>query len=248
VKARVALLAIAVGVVLAGCGGGSDQTSTLDTGAKAGVGRTTPLPSTTPSAPEEVKRGRPKDAPDGKDASPGSPSGKRDPAVQTPSGPAPTASAPLPNEGTKEVAPGVATTEDGDNSIQHYGAEAASTERIEAATTVQAYLSAQAEGQWEQACSLLVSRLVDRMTQLSTRLKEKAEGKGCPAMMAALTAQVPAATLRTAAEINVLSFRVSGTHAFLIYTNGDGTPYSVLMEPEGGTWKLASVAGNQLIR
>ena len=127
------------------------------------------------------------------------------------------------------------------------GAEAPSAERVEAAATAQAYFSAQLAGEWGRACSLLAPRLADRLELLSRQIKEKTGAEGCAPAMATLAAKVPREVLRKAAEINVLSFRVEGNQAFLVYTNGEGAPYSALMEREGSVWKLASVAGNPLI-
>jgi hypothetical protein len=64
--------------------------------------------------------------------------------------------------------------------------------------------------------------------------------------MRALTAGVPKEALRTAADINVLSMRIQGGQAFLLYKDGDGLPSAVPMNEEGGAWKVAAIAGSAL--
>ena len=57
---------------------------------------------------------------------------------------------------------------------------------------------------------------------------------------------MPKEALRTAADIRVLSMRVEGGQAFLIYRDGEGLPSSVPMNEEGGAWKVAAIAGSAL--
>jgi hypothetical protein len=142
------------------------------------------------------------------------------------------------------VAPGVPTSKGGDNSVQSYGLEADSSERVAAAATVDAYLAAQAAGRWGEACSYLSSTILGRLEDLA---QEKGGGaEDCAEAMALFLAKVPKAALRTAADIQVLSMRVQGPNAFVIYKDGEGTPTEIVMASEEGQWKVDALVGNLL--
>lgn len=150
----------------------------------------------------------------------------------------------LPNEGSKAVAPGVPTAKGGDNSIQRFGIEAPSSDRVQAAKTLQTYLDARASREWTVACSYLSASVKASLRRLSRQAP--AELKGCGPAMSALSS-VAASALRIAAEINVLSMRVEGPRSYLLYRNGEGTPIAIPMAREGDEWKVAALDGSPLI-
>jgi hypothetical protein len=139
----------------------------------------------------------------------------------------------------------VPTTKGGDNSIQTYGTESESTERIQAARVAEAYLSARAQGRWAEACTYLAASIRERLKALAVHLKKGPQD--CAAMMAALGEGVPRSTLAQAAQIHVLSFRVEGEHGFLVYRDGAGKPFNIPMAPEGGRWMVAGLIGSELL-
>lgn len=214
-------LALVAALALAGCGGSSSTSSTQS------------------SAPTPTVATQPKSA-EGQEAG----SHARRVVPHESSRPAPTDPDPLSNEGSSAPAPGVPTAKGGDNSIQTYGLEASSSERVEVASLVQAYLGAQAAGHWSEACSLLSTRIRRNLEALGRRVKDHA--LGCEKTMAALTARVPRATLHRAAEIHVLSLRARGARAFAIYRDGTERPCKLPLVREGGSWKVAAVAGSPL--
>lgn len=165
-----------------------------------------------------------------------------------PEGPAPTTSGSLPNEGTARVAPEVPTAKGGDNSIQEFGTEGPSSDRVEAAETLQAYLNARVAGEWVTACAYLSASIKKGLEQFGGQ----AEGKdskplSCAQLMQALTQGVPKKALRNAAEIRVLSMRIEEGQAFLIYKNGEGKPSAIPMADEDGDWKVAALDGSPLL-
>jgi hypothetical protein len=226
--------------LLAGCGGGGgDSSSTAATSTAEG---STPTPPTSAKAEQDnvPKKSNPVKAtsPNG-----GSEAAKGSKPAKPSSDPAPTDPKPLPNEGTDAVAAGVPTVKVGDNSIQEYGLEAPSAERIEVASIAQAYLQAQAAGDWDVACSHLAAPVHKKLVLLG---KSAPSPVGCEGAMEALLSRKPKAELQSAAEIEVLSLRVKGSQAFVIYRDGNGEPFNLPLIDEG-EWKISAPVGIGLV-
>jgi hypothetical protein len=132
----------------------------------------------------------------------------------------------------------------GDNSIQEYGAEASGSEFEQAATTLHNFLDARAEGNWAATCSYMSQDSIKSFEALATHTKGS---KGCPEILGTLINPDAMGEMRTeAAQVDVVSLRVEGKQAFLIYTGPKGTVIAMGMTPEGGTWKVASLSGTPL--
>jgi hypothetical protein len=142
---------------------------------------------------------------------------------------------------TSKAAPGVPTSKGGDNSIQTYGREAGSPERARAAVLVRAYLEARAAEDWEKACSYLAARQRRELELLAGRSLQLAH-PSCAAAEASLVTPGSKPALRAEARIHVLSLRLDGSHAFLIYKRPDERFYATALSREGGRWKVFSVA------
>lgn len=223
-----ALLAIAiVALVLVGCGGGSSSTSTLSSSSASG----SPGPAAAP--PEAAQEPKPKDEQNAAASKPKSQGALTDPG-------------PLPNQGTEVVAPGVPTAKGGDNSIQRYGLEADSRERQQVASIAKGYLDAQAAGRWAEACADLFFPIRKNLEKLASSAQPLA-GKGCAGAMAAIVGKRPSAERQEAADIHVLSLRVNGTQAFVIYRDGAGRPSNLPLVRDGGEWKVSALAGIGLV-
>lgn len=149
---------------------------------------------------------------------------------------------PLPNQGSAAVAAGVPTVKGGDNSIQTYGVEADSRERARVAVIARSYLKAQASGRWGAACDRLIALLHRRLKMLAGGAKSL-RGQGCAGAMAAVVGRASPAELRQSAQIHVLSLRVRGKQAFVIYRDGSGHPFNLPLVRENGEWKLSALAG-----
>jgi hypothetical protein len=222
-----ALLLIAIALLsLVGCGGGGEDSSTSTASGS-------PSTATTPHAgsrQEQKERG-----------------GGHAQKKQKPQGIAPDDPTSLPNEGSKDVAPGVPTTRGGDNSIQSYGVEGQSDERVEAATTVQAYLDALVAGRWADACSLLAAKIKTNLEALLERAPKDAQLKGCPDAVRVVMGKVPKGPLRIVADVHVLSLRVEGDRGFLIYEDGEGHADEIPLEREDDRWKARAIVAKDLI-
>jgi hypothetical protein len=148
----------------------------------------------------------------------------------------------LPNEGTKRAAPGVPTQTGGDQSVQTFGTEAQVGERIEAAAALQAFLDARAAGEWRTACSYLAASIDSQLEKLSERVPN-AKGIDCPGVLKGLSAAASPSALASATRIQVISFRVEGDRAFIVYRGTGGEVTASAMFREGGGWKLGSLGG-----
>jgi hypothetical protein len=235
---------IAVLVALAGCGDG-DETADTTTPTANGRVKNGDLEAQRAELRKRLEEARKKkqkkadsgDREKGGDAEPTSPPKS--------SGPPPTPSGSLPNEGTKRVAPGVPTAKGGDNSIQEYGTEGPASDRVAATGILQAYLDARLAGEWATACSYLSISIRKGLAQFGGQSKSS-EPPTCAEIMGALTQGVPKKPLRNAAEIRVISMRIEDEQAFLIYRNGEGTPSSIPMNRQGGQWRVGAIDGSAL--
>lgn len=150
------------------------------------------------------------------------------------------------NVGSKAATPGVPIAKGSDNSIQTFGLEASGSERARATAIARAYLGARASKRWVVACSYLAGPLKGQLEALLPRAPS-AKAKGCAAAIEAISTGVPASVLRKGATVHVLSLRVKGPRAFLIYRGGGGgTPLALPMAREGGAWKVGALAANPL--
>lgn len=213
--------------MLAGCGGGETTQTTEAQGTTA---------TTVEASANKPQKQKAKNA-------------KSEPAPVL-KGKPPTPAAPLSNEGTKKVAPGVPTVKGGDNSIQEYGLEGPSGDRAEAALVLRAYLRARAAGEWARACSYLSAATKKELELLIARAVtegEEPKPKGCDQTLRALGALTNRGAAREVGEIRVLSMRAEGAQAFLVYREGEGKPQAIAMDREDGRWLVGNLTGNALI-
>ncbi len=224
-SALILVLAVALpAAAVAGCGGGGSSTSSTTTASTA----------TATTQKKAEKQQKQKSSKQG---------GSRQEQL---SGSAPTDPGPLPNQGTKAVAPGVPTVKHGDNSIQTYGTETSATQRIAATRLVKSFLDNEAAGSWDTACGELRSLIRNKLTQLVKRAPASV-GHGCAAGMRVLLSKTRPSVFRSAARIHVLSFRSKGPQAFLIYRDGAGKAYNLPLRREGGQWKIGALIGVALV-
>ena len=130
--------------------------------------------------------------------------------------------------------------------MQEYGSEAGEDELREAAEVVHSFYVARAAEEWAEACSYLSSAQIEALKQLATQAPQL-KGKGCAAILAALTEPLPASLQRQATTVDAAALRHEGEQAFLIYTGPPGkTVYSMPLSLEGGAWKLAALSASAL--
>ena len=135
----------------------------------------------------------------------------------------------------------------GDNSVQEFGSEADTSELDEAATALHNFLDARAENNWAATCTYMSKSIIESFEKLASQSKQL-KSTGCGEILGKLTNPAARQGLRTeAAKANVGSLRIEGGRAFVIYRGSDGkTILAMPMAKEGGSWKVASLAGTPL--
>lgn len=214
-RSLLALALLALAALAAGCGGGDGTSTSATATAPARQG------TTAPKRPSEARRPTP--------SNPAHPSRQ-----STAEG------APVP--GSKAVAPGVPVSKGGDNSIQAFGVEGRESPRAQASAELRAYLGALLAGKWARACAATSPQFKRQLAQLIARARVKGGGekpRGCAATLAALLGSAPPASLRAASRVGqVLSFRVRGRYAYLIFKGAGGKAMFIAMANDGGKWKV----------
>lgn len=137
-------------------------------------------------------------------------------------------------------------TPGGDNSIQNYGDEADEDEIAEVEEVVAGYLDARAEGEWEKSCQYLGTQSKESLEQLSEK-SPTLKGKGCGAIIAALSAQVPASARKSPLVEGIASVRFKGDHGFALFHGPHGVAFFIPVLKEGDKWKVASLVASELI-
>jgi hypothetical protein len=225
----VAAIALALALAPAGCGGDDGEesngtgTNTSTTAEQGGQG---------PGASaNEAPQGRGKSA-EGNERNGSEKIARQDTAVGDP----------IP--GAQEPAPGVPVTRGGDNSIQVFGVEAEASPRTQAVENLTAYLAAFEAGDWPRACALASEEYSQGLTRLiaNARARDGAQKpRGCAATLEALFARANEAALRSFRVGEVLSFRIEGAYAYLIYRNVEGKAMFIAMADDDGEWKVNTI-------
>jgi hypothetical protein len=150
---------------------------------------------------------------------------------------------PTPVEGQRSetfVVPG------GDNSIQEYGTEQGSEERIAAMQPIAALYRAFATSDWTEVCNTYLSAgNVEQITQLAEK-SPTLKGKSCAAILNGLNQGRPSEITPDTPDGGIVSFRTEGGTGFAIYWGIDGKGYAFALKSEGGAWKLTSLAPTPL--
>ena len=134
----------------------------------------------------------------------------------------------------------------GDNSVQEFGEEAATSETDAAATALHNFLDARAEGDWTAACEYLSKPARESFEKLASQAKQ-IDDKSCGGILEKLTNPAAKQSMKAeAAKADVGSLRVDGDRSFVIYSGVGGTILAMPMADEGGEWKVSSLAGTPL--
>jgi hypothetical protein len=230
-RTLLAILLIALAWGLAGCGSDSSGTtseSSRNPGAGAANGETSQQATKEPEARAQDRR-KPTAREGKKEAVPEEPAHFTPPSHQDSGG------------GAKQF-----VTKGGDNSIQEFGSEPSGSEFEAAAAAVHAYLDARAAGAWAAACEWLAPAV---SRELVRQLGAGSGGKqpGCAEVLAGLSAGVPPAALREAAQADVGALRVEGDRGFVLFRGAQGDDYFIPMVREDGEWKVAAIAASPLL-
>jgi hypothetical protein len=210
------LPALCVALALVGCGGndgGGEQRSSRTSTAGDEQAETTEAPR--PEQRQQSGGGQPKR-----------------PARQE-------TSAGSPEPGAKAVAPGVPVQPAGDNSIQTFGVEGKVDQREQALTILRAYLSARAAGRWAEACAVTSRQFKREVAMIAAGMPKKKQPKGCAATLRFFFHRIPRTALRVSAKVmELLSFRVKGRYAYIIFRGAEDKVDYIAMRSDDGVWKI----------
>ena len=135
-------------------------------------------------------------------------------------------------------------TPGGDNSIQNYGEEADAEQRQGAEAALATYLDAREAGDWATSCEYLAKAAVEPLEQLAES-SPQLKGKGCAAIVGALSAQLPTSSRANPLVEGVASLRFEGERGFALFHGPEGVDYFVPMVDEDGEWKVGALAASQ---
>jgi hypothetical protein len=245
----VMLAVLAMAAALAGCGGGdsSAPTDTAPATATAQGDASSAGPGGEADESGDGQRGgggsvASDNGGSGPGAGDGSGSGEPSPAATKP--PRAPGQRTLPSGVVQSLPPSpVAREEALENtygSIKAFGTEAAPGAETTAITgALQGYLAATAAGDWAAACSLLSSTLGPGLRKYEAAVK--APNPGCPQILEALMANLPATVLARQAKIDVAEVRIDGDRGFVVYATPESVSVDMPMLLEGGAWKVGAI-------
>ena len=223
-----ALLALLLVLGFAACGGGGGDSSS--TASEAPPTRAEAKPQG-----EAPAKGKPKSGAEGK---PADRSGGGEGTLESTSSPSTTA--------TRAVARKQFRVKGGDNSIQEFGAEADRL-RIRRSRRRPAQLPRRPRRRRLGGGLHLHVEEHHRIVQKLAAQAKQVKDTSCAGILGKLTNPAAKQAMKAeAAQADVGSLRIEGERAFVIYTGTDGTVLAMPMASEGGSWKVASLAGTPL--
>jgi hypothetical protein len=132
-------------------------------------------------------------------------------------------------------------TPGGDNSIQNFGEEADAAEVEAASAALTGYMQARAQNDRAKECIHLAAAAIKPLEQLASG-SPQFKGKGCTAILTAVTAGTPSSTRVDTMTDGIASLRVEGDRGFALYHGAKGIDYFVPMTKEDGEWKVGALA------
>ena len=148
--------------------------------------------------------------------------------------------------GTGSEQAGSEQSDAGAGSIETFGEEAAPGDRDAAATTVQGFLRAQADGDSATACSLMGASTMENLQVFVEGAASESLNTPCPKLVEVLRSQIPAKKLAQGDRIQVIGVRIEGDRGFVLYRDARGTESAFPVVREGSTWKVAAIVGQSL--
>lgn len=155
--------------------------------------------------------------------------------------------------GTKTVAPAVPVSRGGDNSIQAFGLEGEIEQGEQAVAMLRQYLRAVIAEDWQGGCAAASDEFRQNLAELAAgvkvtpagRAKGKSKPEGCAEALALLIGGSSEDLLGRTWPVKVLSFRIRGAYAYLIFETTRGAAAFVAMRAEDGEWRVNNVTPNE---
>jgi hypothetical protein len=141
---------------------------------------------------------------------------------------------------------GSEAADSGSGSVRSFGEPAGPEDRDAAATTVQRFLRAQADGDSATACSLMSASTLENLEVFVEGAASKSLKLPCTKLVEAVRSQIQAKTLAQVDRIQVTGVRIEGERGFVLYRDARGTESAFPVVREGSAWKVAAIAGRSL--
>ncbi len=140
-------------------------------------------------------------------------------------------------QGSSGEAPGSSQTPE--NSIKTYGSAASSAQKAALAAAAFSFFRAMAASDYAKVCDGLSA---SNRKELQAFSKAKSRSSSCPAVLKTLISTRGVPEARKAATGRLISVRVKGDTAFVIFQPKGGKPSYFVMKREGGAWKAIGLA------
>jgi hypothetical protein len=128
---------------------------------------------------------------------------------------------------------------EGDNEVQTYGREATKAEREQASLVIAAWMRARAAQNWKKDCSYFSRRYRHSLIATDAMVVSEGKVKNC-AQGLAYWGHVASGTYKNNLTGPIDSLRVGKSHSYAQYHGNDGHDWVIVVEKEGGKWRLAS--------
>ncbi len=118
--------------------------------------------------------------------------------------------------------------------ILSFGEEGNEAELGEATAVLRDYLDARTDGNSIEVCSYLSAYMLSRAKGMAARQGDR----GCGAGIESLETISSVDEIEGSIEVNPTSIRRKGPRTFVIYEDGYGDTYAMLMRHEEGAWRI----------
>jgi hypothetical protein len=128
---------------------------------------------------------------------------------------------------------------DGDNAVQTYGREATRAERERASRVIAAWMRARVAQNWKKDCSYFSRQYRHNLVANDAAVVSKGKVKNC-AQALAFWGHQASGSYKNNLTGPIDSLRVGKSHSYAQYHGDDGHDWIIVVEKEGGQWRLAS--------
>jgi hypothetical protein len=125
-----------------------------------------------------------------------------------------------------------------------FGEEGGKEELEEGTEAVEDFLTARTDEDWATACAQLARPMLAKIEHLATSTTDLKD-TSCPSFLGTFT-RLSARERTDSKVVDAGSMRVQGRRAFLIYYGAGEVVYSMPLNLEGDTWKVASLSPDRL--
>jgi hypothetical protein len=151
----------------------------------------------------------------------------------------PQPSTPTTQQGTQGSGESQGSSQTPENSIKDYGSSASSAQKAALASAAFAFFKAMAASDYAKVCNGITAA---NRKELQAFTKAKHQSSGCPSILKMLISTRGVPEAKKAAAGKLISVRVKGDTAFVIFAPKGGKPSYFVLKREAGAWKAIGLA------